>query len=364
MAAKKKTKKKSKKKAKKKLKKAGKPAKKAKKKAKKKVAKKAAKKVSRAKKVKKPKSVKKAVAAPLPTPEPEPAPAVEVAPEPAAPLPEPAAAPAIEVPAEPAPAPEPVVEAAPETKSLPMALQLYSVRYNCETDLEGVLERVARMGYVGVEFAGYYGRSAEALKTLLDRYGLAVAGTHIRIDALLGEEFQKTVEFNKTIGNRFLIVPGLPEEYRNSADAWRRTADVFNFIAERAAAVDMRVGYHNHTVEFQPMDGELPWDIFFSRAKPEVVMQLDTGNALHGGADPVPFVERYPGRATTVHLKEHSATNDKALIGEGDVRWDDIFRLCETVGGTEWYIVEQESYAFPPMECVAKCREALRGMGK
>ncbi|MHC4249276.1 MAG: sugar phosphate isomerase/epimerase family protein [Planctomycetota bacterium] len=367
MAAKKKAKKKSKKKAKKKLEKAGKPAKKAKKKAKKKVAKKAAKKTAKkVSRAKKPKSVRKAVAAPLPTPEPEPAPAVEAAPEPAAPLPGPWAAPAVEVPAEPVPAPAPTAEPAPEaeTKAIPMALQLYSVRYNCETDLDGVLERVARMGYVGVEFAGYYGRSAEALKALLDRCGLAVAGTHIRIDTLLGEEFQKTVEFNKTIGNRFLIVPGLPEEYRNSADAWRRTADVFNFIAERAAAVDMRVGYHNHHIEFQPMDGELPWDIFFSRAKPEVVMQLDTGNALHGGADPVPFVERYPGRATTVHLKEHSATNDKALIGEGDIRWADIFRLCETVGGTEWYIVEQESYAFPPMECVAKCREALRGMGK
>jgi sugar phosphate isomerase/epimerase len=93
-------------------------------------------------------------------------------------------------------------------------------------------------------------------------------------------------------------------------------------------------------------------------------MQLDTGNALHGGADPVPFVEKYPGRATTVHLKEMSKTNDKALIGEGDVRWDDIFRVCETIGGTEWYIVEQESYAYPPMECVERCLKILKEMGK
>ena len=93
-------------------------------------------------------------------------------------------------------------------------------------------------------------------------------------------------------------------------------------------------------------------------------MQLDSGNALHGGADVVPFVERYPGRALTVHLKEYDADNDKALIGEGKVRWTELFSLCESIGATEWYIVEQESYAFPPMECVDKCLQILKGMGK
>ena len=91
---------------------------------------------------------------------------------------------------------------------------------------------------------------------------------------------------------------------------------------------------------------------------------LDTGNCLRGGGDPVAFLERYPGRALTFHLKEHSKTTDKAIVGEGDVRWDDVFRLCESVGGTQWYIVEQESYAFPPLECVERCLKALRGMGK
>lgn len=92
-------------------------------------------------------------------------------------------------------------------------------------------------------------------------------------------------------------------------------------------------------------------------------MQLDTGNALVGGAEPAPILKRYPGRALTVHLKEHSATNDKALIGEGDVDWPLIFDLCENVGGTEWYIVEQETYPVPPLEAVRNCLENLRKMG-
>ncbi|HEU5089747.1 MAG TPA: sugar phosphate isomerase/epimerase, partial [Roseiflexaceae bacterium] len=126
----------------------------------------------------------------------------------------------------------------------------------------------------------------------------------------------------------------------------------------------MRTGYHNHTIEFTPMDGELPWDTFFGNTRKDVVMQFDVGNAMHGGADAAPYLERYPGRATTVHVKEYSINNDKALIGEGDVPWGRIFDLCETIGGTEWYIVEQESYAYPPMECVDRCLQNLRAMGK
>ena len=247
---------------------------------------------------------------------------------------------------------------------IPITLQLYSVREDCERDLPGTLEAVARMGYEGVEFAGCYGRSARELRAMLDGVGLAVAGTHIGLDTLWGDRLVETVEFNHTLGNRFLIVPSLPDERRNSHAAWLETARMFNEIAERLAEEDMVVGYHNHHVEFIPMDGELPWDTFFSNTREDVVMQLDTGNALHGGVDPTTMLERYPGRAVTVHLKEYSRVNPKALIGEGEVRWDDVFRLCETIGGTEWVIVEQESYAYPPLECADRCLRALRAMGK
>lgn len=247
---------------------------------------------------------------------------------------------------------------------IPIALQLYSVREDCKQDLPGTLKAVADMGYEGVEFAGYYDRSAEDLRAMLDDLGLICCGTHTGIDTLLGGELEEAVAFNKTLGNPYLIVPGLPEEYRNSRDAWLKTAEVFNDISAGVRPLDMWVGYHNHHIEFAPMDGEMPWDTFFGNTVADVVMQLDSGNALHGGADIVPFLERYPGRALTVHLKEYSATNDKALIGEGDVHWDDVFRLCESIGGTQWYIVEQESYAYPPLECVDRCLRALREMGK
>lgn len=251
---------------------------------------------------------------------------------------------------------------------IPIALQLYSIRHDCEKDLPGTLKAVARMGYDGVEFAGYYGYSAPDLRKMLDDLGLRVAGTHLGLNALLGDQFAATVEFNRVLGNKFLIVPGLPEERRCSHQAWLGTAHLFNEIAAKLAEEEMYTGYHNHAIEFTPLDGapegELPWDTFFGNTRHDVVMQIDLGNALHGGGDPIPFLSKYPGRALTVHLKEYSATNDKALIGEGDVDWMQVFAVCESIGNTEWYIVEQESYAFEPLVCVDKCLQALKAMGK
>jgi sugar phosphate isomerase/epimerase len=247
---------------------------------------------------------------------------------------------------------------------IPIGLQLYSVREDCARNLPETLRSVADMGYEGVEFAGYYDYSAEDLRKMLDDLGLRCCGTHTGLPTLLEDAFEATAEFNKTLENQYLIVPALPEESRSSRRAWQETAGLFDEIARKADRHGLRVGYHNHHIEFHPLEGEVPWDTFFSNTSPDVVMQLDTGNCIHGGGDPVEYLERYPGRAATVHLKEYDAENDKAVIGEGAVPWQKVFSLCESTGGTGWYIVEQETYAHPPIECVRKCLENLKGMGK
>ncbi|MBN1809758.1 MAG: sugar phosphate isomerase/epimerase [Planctomycetes bacterium] len=247
---------------------------------------------------------------------------------------------------------------------IPIGLQLYSVRENCKADLPATLEAVAGMGYDGVEFAGYYDYSAADLRRLLDDVGLKCCGTHTGFATLVGDELKKTAEYNAVLGNRFLICPSLPAERRADLQAWVDTAHVFNDMAAAAADLGAVVGYHNHNIEFTPENGTTPWDAFFSNTVDEVVMQLDTGNCLHGNGDSVAVLEKFPGRAVTLHLKEFSSSNDKALIGEGDIPWARIFELAESTGGTGWYIVEQESYACPPLECVAKCLENLHRMGK
>ena len=248
---------------------------------------------------------------------------------------------------------------------IPVALQVYSVRKDAAEDLPGTLRAIKAAGYEGVEFAGYYERTAPELKRLLDDNGLLCAGTHTGLKTVLDDELPRTIEFNQTIGNRNLIVPGLPNERRGGAAVWRDNAKLFNELAEKVAEQGMRIGYHNHGHEFQPPAGEeVQWRVFGRETRPDVILQLDLGNAMHGGADPVPFLREFADKAVTVHLKDHDPENDKALLGEGKLRWDEVFAICEGSGKTEWYIVEQESYAYPPLECVRRCRENLRKMGR
>lgn len=255
----------------------------------------------------------------------------------------------------------------------PIGVQLFSVREECAKDLPKTLEAIAKMGYAGAEFAGYYDYSAADLRKMLDSVGLKCCGTHIGLDTLLGDNLKATVEFNQTIGNRFLIVPWLDEARRADKASCTETGKVFNDIADKLAPFGMQTGYHNHHAEFKPVGGETPWDSLFLATKPSVVMQLDTGNALAGGADLIGILKKFPGRSTTLHLKPYSPSaaqgkdmeaGFKPLIGEDDVPWKDIFGLVEGAGGTDWYIVEYESDAFPPLDAVERCLKVLRGWGK
>jgi sugar phosphate isomerase/epimerase len=218
------------------------------------------------------------------------------------------------------------------------------------------------MGYQAVEFAGYYGKTAKEIRTILDNNGLKCCGTHAQFDTLGGDKLAETIEFNKTIGNKYLIVPGLPSKNTESLAAWKDTAKIFNELAEKVKPHGMQVGYHNHSAEFQAVDGQLPWDVFMSNTNKEVIMQLDLGNAMGGGADPLPYLYRYPSRATTVHVKEFSKTRPDALIGDGDVPWKAFFALCEAVGETQWYIVEYEIEGRPPLQSVDLCLKNLKKM--
>lgn len=247
-------------------------------------------------------------------------------------------------------------------KKIPIGLQLYSVRNEAAKDAPGTIHAVGKMGYKGVEFAGYYGKSAKELRQILDDSGLKCCGTHTGLDTLLGDALGKTIEFNKTLGNEYLIVPSLPDQRRASRQAWEETADLFSELAQKVKPHNMHVGYHNHSVEFKPVDGAVPWDVFYNRTKKDVVIQFDTGNAMEGGGDPMLYLPKHPGRVASIHAKAFSKTNKQAIIGEDDLPWKDIFRVCETKAGTKWYIVEYESTG--ALDAVDRTLKALCNMGK
>jgi sugar phosphate isomerase/epimerase len=253
----------------------------------------------------------------------------------------------------------PLAQAA-ASKKIPVGLQLYSVREQCKTDLPGTLAAVSKIGYRAVEFAGYYDRSASELRKLLDDNGLVACGTHTPYESVLGDKLKETVEFNRTIGNKFLIVPWMNEA--KSKQEWLDRAKLFNEIADQVKPDGMWVGYHAHSHDFKQIEGVTAWDLFFGNTKAEVVMQLDTSNCCEGGADPVAVLKKYPGRARSIHLKAFGGGPD-AVIGEDKVDWPAVFAFCETKGKTQWYVLEHES-GKDPLDAVRRSYEALKKMGK
>ncbi len=243
---------------------------------------------------------------------------------------------------------------------IPVGVQVYSVRSIAEKDLAGTIAKIAAMGYQGVEFAGYYGHSAKDIRKMLDDNNIVCCGTHTAMDTLSDANLAATIEFNKTLGNKYLIVPWLQGDPNNPKDSWLKYAERFNVLAEKVKPHGMMVGYHAHAHDLHPLDGTTSWDIFFSNTSQDVIMQIDTGNAMSGGGDPVACLKKYPGRAVTVHLKEYSATNKNAVLGEGDVKWTEVFKLCRSIGGTEWYIIEEEKDVYPPMEAIEICLKNLK----
>src|SRR5262245_36396270 len=123
--------------------------------------------------------------------------------------------------------------AAAAKAKIPLGVQLYSVRKECEKDLPGTLNAVAKIGYKAVECAGYYGRDAKTLRKLLDDAGVKCCGTHTPFDTILGDKLARTIEFNQTLGNINLIVPSLPEKNRKTKEDWQKTADLFSEAAEK-----------------------------------------------------------------------------------------------------------------------------------
>jgi len=124
----------------------------------------------------------------------------------------------------------------------------------------------------------------------------------------------------------------------------------------------MRVGYHAHAGDFGKYEGKTTWEIFFDNTVPDVIMQLDIGNCLQGGGDPIAILKKYPGRSASVHLKEFGGP-ENAVIGQGVVPWKDVFQVCETTGGAAWYVVEHETGP-DPLGNIKGCLDGLRKMGR
>ena len=236
-------------------------------------------------------------------------------------------------------------------KKIPIGTQLWCVRAQLAKDIPGTLKAVSALGYEAVELENAFGKSGPEWKAYLDAAGLKPCGFHHRLSELQGDQLAASVEFNRAIGNRNLVIRSLAPAVYQSAELLKTTAAAVNEVAERLRPQGMRVGYHNHTTDFNRIDGEYWWNRFADQTAKDVMLQFDTGNASEmEGVTPQALIRRNAGRTISIHVKPFSKKDPNAFLGADDLDWRAIMTAAETVGGIEWYIIEYEKEGVPPLE--------------
>ncbi len=241
-----------------------------------------------------------------------------------------------------------------------IGLQLYTVRSLMTKDMPGTMAAVAAAGYREVEFAGYFGRTPEEVRQMLKAHGLTAPSTHIGLEAVR-EQFDATAESAQAIGIRYLTVASLDMRALKSADDWKRMADVFNDIGRRAKSAGLRFAYHNHSVEFTPVDGAVPLDLLIDGTDESLVaFELDLFWAMKAGQDPRAYFEKHRGRFAMVHVKDATAApaSDMTDVGSGVMDWKRIF-AAHKKAGIRHYFVEHDNPA-DPMQSIRRSAEYLK----
>ena len=235
-------------------------------------------------------------------------------------------------------------------KTVPIGTQLWCVRKQLATEIPGTLKALGAMGYDAVELENAFGKTGAEWRTHLDAAKLKACGFHHRLDELKGDKLAASIEFNQAIGNRNLIIRSFPKEIYTSADLLKKTADEVNEVAAKLAPHKLRVGYHNHTTDFNRLGSEYWWNLFADQTTKDVILQFDTGNAsAMDGIAPLEFLRRNKGRTISMHVKPFSKKNPDAYLGDDELDWPAIMTASETVGGIEWYIIEYEREIVPPL---------------
>jgi len=257
------------------------------------------------------------------------------------------------------------IEAFAQKSPIPIGLELYSVRDALKQDLEGTVRAVAGLGYQCVEFYAPYFEWTEArakgMRKLLDELGVRCYSTHNDQKIFSADNINRARDLNLVLGTKYLVLAY--SEPKGNLDGWKAIAEQLNFAAERLEPAGLKPGYHNHQAEWKAVDGTRPMDVLAKQTKASVMLQLDVGTRLEAGADPVAWIHSNPGRIHSLHLKDWSSDPSKGyqvLFGEGDAKWKDIFVAAESVGGAEYYLLEQEGSRFGEVETAKRCLHAYK----
>jgi sugar phosphate isomerase/epimerase len=233
-------------------------------------------------------------------------------------------------------------------RNVPVGLELYSVRGELAKDLLGTVAAVGKMGYQVVEFYAPYlewtADTAKSVRNVLDDTGLTCHSTHNNGPSFTPDGMKKAIELNQILGSKYLIMASAPRVI--DIDGWKTVADQLAAVSEQLRPIGMATGYHNHQVEWRPVNGTRPMDVLAARTPKDVVLQFDVGTCVEVGADPIAWIKANPGRIKSVHCKDWAPGRGyNVAFGEGDAPWQHIFDAVEATGGVEYYLVEQETGA-------------------
>ena len=214
---------------------------------------------------------------------------------------------------------------------------------------------MAAIGYKEVEFAGYFGHDAKAIRGMLDRCGLEAPAAHVD-EKLLTGDWARILEDAKTIGHEYVIVAWLPPELRSTLADYQRLAARLNRAGDAADRAGLRVAYHNHDYEFARLGGKVAYDTLVDETDERLVrFELDIFWARKGGRDPLAMFARWPRRFPLVHVKDMSQLGAMVDVGAGVIDWPAIVAKRKQAGIEHWF-VEHDEPAEPIWSATASYR--------
>ncbi|MEO8030906.1 MAG: sugar phosphate isomerase/epimerase [Gemmatimonadota bacterium] len=239
-----------------------------------------------------------------------------------------------------------------------IGLQLYTVRDAMEREVEATLARVAAIGYREVEFAGYFGRTPAQVRALLTRNGLTAPSAHVEYGTIIKGQWDQVLDEALAVGHQYVVVAWIDEDQRSTLDAWKRVAERLNTAAEAAKRRGLLMAYHNHSYEFDRLDGQTPYDLLLATTDPKLVLlEMDLYWVTKGGRDPLDYFVRWPGRIRLVHIKDSKGPPDHVMteVGAGVIPWASILGRHRQAG-IEHYFVEHDD----PKDSLASAEASYR----
>jgi len=223
------------------------------------------------------------------------------------------------------------------------AIQLYTLRKECESDFPATLRTLGRMGWAGVETAGLHGHSAEEIAEVLRETGLKTAGMHISAERLRSD-MENVLAEATLLDTKRLICPSVPHEWRNE-QGYIRLREELNAAASKLRPEGFTVGFHNHAFEFETSVRGTDALSYLIEPAPDnaVLAEIDVYWVKKAGLEPAEFIKPYGDRMPTMHLKDMTGDGRRAYaeIGTGIIDFESLLRWGER-NGVEWYVVEQD----------------------